>query len=232
MTNRLIASGCSYTDYYWTTWADVIGPEYSEYHQVGMGGADNAFVARSVVNTARPGDTVIVMWSSYDRFSRYSDQVIPLPKDPNNHWEHVGSAVLWDKVFFVNYYHRVERFHTTMDYVQLVELHSKSVGYDVYHFSAFPFFLAETEKNIDPRIVDIYNRYDIKNNYLTSVLSLSEFREANYNMLINGNDNHPTPLCHWDYAEQIIAPVVGIQLCQARKASVIDEHHRIINNNN
>ena len=220
---RLLASGCSYTDYYWTTWADVLGPEFAEYKNLGQGGCDNAFVARSIIDNARPGDQVVAMWTSYDRWSLYSDQVTPLPKNPNNHWQHIGSIALWDKALFVKYYHRVERFQTTMDYIQLLDLHSKSVGYEIFHFSAFPFFIAETEKNVDSAIVDIYNKYNIKNNYLTSEISLQEFRDQNYNVLVNVNDPHPTPLCHWDYAEQIIAPKLNISLTQSRKTSIIQE---------
>jgi len=227
---RLLASGCSFTDYHWTTWADVIGAEFQNYLQVGQGGCDNAFVARSIVSNARANDTVIVMWTSYDRWSFYSNKVNPLPKNANNHWRHLGSLVRWDKEFFVKYYHKVERFHTTMDYVQLIDLHSQSVGYTVYHFSAFPFFLAETEKIVDPRITEIYNKYehDIKNNFLISLPSLSEFKEQNHNLIVNGNDTHPTPLCHWDYAEQIIAPKLNISLTQSRKPSIIKEQQDCI----
>ena len=225
---RLLASGCSYTDYYWTTWADVLGAEFKEYRQVGQGGCDNAFIARSIVDNARPNDVVVVMWSSYDRWSFYSDQLQPVPKNSNNHWNFIGSLARWDKQFYVKYYHRVERFQTTMDYVQLVDLHSQANGYTVYHFSAFPFFLAETEKDIDPRLLEIYNKYNIKNNYLTCKVSLQEFRDQNYNLIINGYDPHPTPLCHWDYAEQIIAPKLKIALTQEHKSSIIKEQQDLL----
>jgi len=225
---RLLASGCSYTDYSWTTWADVIGAEFDEYRQVGQGGCDNAFIARSVVTHARPDDVVVVMWSSYDRWSFYSDKVDPLPKDVDNHWRHIGSLALWDKQFYVKYYHKIERFQTTMDYVQLVDLHSRANGYTVYHFSAFPFFLAETEKTVDPKMVEIYNKYNINNNYLTCRVSLQEFRDQHHNILINGTDPHPTPLCHWDYAEQIIAPRLNIKLTQERKSSIIKEQQDLL----
>jgi hypothetical protein len=225
---RLLASGCSSTDYAWSTWADILGAEFSEYRQVGMGGADNAFIARSVIEHARPNDTVVIMWTSYDRWSFYSDKVLPVPKDPNNHWNHVGSIALWDKLFFVKYYHKVERFQTTMDYIQLVDLHSQVTGYTVYHFSAFPLFLAETEKNVDPRIVEIYNKYHINNSFLTEIPALHEFREKNYNILVGGDNPHATPLCHWDYAEQYIAPRLNIQLSQERKQSIIKEQQDLI----
>lgn len=231
---RLLASGCSFTDYYWSTWADIIGAEFIEYSQVGMGGADNATIARSIVSNARANDLVVIMWTSYDRWSFYSEDVIPVPKNPDNHWLHLGSLTR-NKEFYVNFYHRVERFQTTMDYIQLVDLHSKSLGYEVYHFSAFPFFLAEKEKTIDPKIIEIYDTYDIKNNYLNEI-SLMEFRDKNYNLVIQGKnplygfhpDTHPTPLCHWDYAEQVIAPKLNIQLTQDRKENIIKEQQDLL----
>lgn len=231
---KLLASGCSYTDYYWSTWADIIGAEFTEYQQVGMGGGDNATIARSIVNTARANDIVVVMWSSYDRWSFYSETVIPLPKDPDNHWVHTGSLKT-NKQFYVHFYNRVERFQTTMDYMQLVDLHSRSLGYEVYHFSAFPFFLGEIEKTIDTRFPEIYKRYNIKNNY-TSEISLDEFKIQNYNLRVKGKnplyglhyDNHPTPLCHWDYAEQVMAPKLNIQLKQDRKENIIKEQQNLV----
>jgi hypothetical protein len=230
--NRLLASGCSYTDYCWSTWADIIGTEFAEYRQTGMGGADNATIARSIVSNACPGDIVVVMWSSYDRWSFYSEKDYPMPKDSNNHWRHLGAASILDKHFFVNYYHKVERFQTTMDYVQLVDLHSQVNGYTAYHFSAFPFFLGETEKNVDPRIVEIYNRYNIKNNYLTEI-SLYEYRLKNYNILTSHKyttgDTHPTPLCHYEYMKEYIAPKLGISLTPNKKFSIIKEQDNLIN---
>lgn len=228
---RLLASGCSFTDYYWSTWADILGKEFVEYDQVGQGGADNATIARSVISNARAGDLVVIMWSSYDRWSFYSDEVIPTPKDENNHWRHLGSLAKWDKLFFVKYYNQIERFQTTMDYIQLIDLHSKVNNYTVYNFSAFPFFLAETESVHKPELTDIFNKYTLSNNYLTDI-SLDEFRVTNYNILINGDDPHPTPLCNWDYVEQIIAPKLGIKLTIDNKSDIIKEQAELIKRTN
>jgi len=228
---RLLASGCSYTDYCWSTWADILGWEFAEYQQVGIGGSDNASIARSIVSNARKGDVVVVMWSGFDRWSFYSEKSLAMPKDSDNHWTHLG-AVVHNKQFFVNYYHKVERFQTTMDYIQLMDLHSKVNGYTAYHFSAFPFLLGGIEKNIDPRIVNIYNRYNIDNNYLTEV-SLDEYRLKNYDIptshKYNTKDTHPTPLCHYEYMKEYIAPKLGISLTLNKKISIIEEQHNLIN---
>ena len=77
-------------------------------------------------------------------------------------------------------------------------------------------------------MIEIYNKYNINNNYLTCKVSLQEFRDQYHNILINGNDPHPTPLCHWDYAEQIITPKLGITLTQQRKSSIIKEQQDLL----
>jgi hypothetical protein len=232
---RLLASGCSYTAYCWSTWADILGQEFSSYHQVGLSGTDNATVARSIIKHAQPTDTVVVMWTSFDRWSFYKDETWILPnKDRNNHWRHyvhMGSVTERTKDFVVNYYHPVERFQTTMDYIQLVDLHSKAVGYTAYHFAAFPLFHAETDVSDDPRLEEIYKNFQINNNYLLEV-SLETFKQKNYNIRTNNRytkgDTHPTPLCQWDYVENIIAPRLGIELNQSNKPRIVKEQDNLL----
>ena len=219
---RLLASGCSFTDYYWPTWADILGEYFEDYCQVGIGGSDNATIARSIIKHAKPNDLVVIMWSSYDRWSFYVDGGYPMPKDQNNHWRHLGSLPLWDKEFCVKYYHKVERFQTTMDYIRLIDLHKDKVGYEVYHFSAFSLFCAETETNVDNKLVDIYNEslIDVENNFLISQPSLYEFKNEKHRYKVNKGDTHPLPLCHWDYTEQFIAPKLGVTLDSKHKDQI------------
>ena len=229
--SRLLASGCSYTSYCWSTWADILGREFSSYSQVGVGGCDNATVARSIVKHAQPQDTVIILWTSFDRWSFYNDDPWPMPnKDRNNHWRHQGSSSLKSKEFIVNYYHPVERFQTTMDYIQLVDLHSKSVGYSAYHFTAFPLLRAEGESMNNPLLSEIYERVQINNNHLLDI-SLEIFRQENYPLRTDNRytkgDLHPTPLCHWDYVENIIAPKLGVELDQNNKSRIVKEQDNL-----
>jgi hypothetical protein len=232
--SRLLTSGCSYTAYCWSTWADILGREFNSYKQVGISGSDNATIARSIIKNSRPGDTAIILWTSFDRWSYYSEEPWPMPnKDPNNHWVHMGSIITRSKDFVVNYYHPVERFQTTMDYIQLVDLHSKAVGYNAYHFLAFPLFRAESDANPEdnPLLYEIYKNYQINNDYLTDI-SLEEFKRENYNIFTTHrytkNDPHPTPLCQWDYAEKIIAPKLGIELDQNNKPGIIKEQENLV----
>jgi hypothetical protein len=228
---RLLASGCSYTSSCWSTWADILGRKFDSYCQLGIAGSDNATVARSIIKHAQPQDTVVILWTSFDRWSFYSDKpYVMANKDKTNHWIHNGTSSLKSKEFIVDYYHPVERFQTTMDYIQLVDLHSKSVGYSAYHFTAFPLFGNAVEP-VDPLLPKIYKQVQINNNYLLDI-SLEQFKQENYDLQFSyryaKNDVHPTPLCHWDYVENIIAPRLGIELDPSNKPGIIKEHENLI----
>jgi hypothetical protein len=120
-----------------------------------------------------------------------------------------------------------------MDYIQLVDLHSKANNYTVYHFSAFPFFLGEIKKDIDQRLVNIYKKYNIRNDYLTEI-SLNEFTDTHedrpmvYHKYSPVGDTHPLPIANYHYVEQIIAPRVGIDLNSDQLSSIIKEQENIV----
>jgi hypothetical protein len=73
---RFFAFGCSYTNYYWPTWADIIGYDIPIYENWGQGGGSNHFIFNSVIEAnARynfsKDDLVIVYWSTKEREGRY-----------------------------------------------------------------------------------------------------------------------------------------------------------------
>ena len=78
-TSRLLAFGCSFTNYRWSTWADILGTQYSEYQNWGQSGAGNHYIFNSVMEADQrqrfgSGDTVIVCWTSVHREDRYTDR--------------------------------------------------------------------------------------------------------------------------------------------------------------
>ena len=234
---RFLASGCSYTAYDWTTWADIVGCYFEEYKNVGAGGQDNASIARSIIDHAQDGDTVVVLWSGYDRWSTYSDEkqlLLPQRELSDNYWQHHGCITTLGKEFFVNFYHRLERFKTSMDYVQLVDLHSQQNNYQVYHFSAFPWFLGEIEKNIDQRLVDIFSKYNIKNNYLLDksmeefVLETNQQTPVRHKYAPTGEDIHPLPVAQYQFVKQFIAPKLKLTLTEDVYSSIIKEQENIV----
>jgi hypothetical protein len=73
---RFFAFGCSFTNYGWPTWADLLGEQFAHYENWGKVGAGNFYIANSIVECHRrkqitADDVVCIMWSSMTREDRY-----------------------------------------------------------------------------------------------------------------------------------------------------------------
>jgi hypothetical protein len=75
---RLFSFGCSFTNYRWMTWADILGTQYDEFYNWAQSGAGNLYILNSIMEADQrqkfqPGDTVIVCWTNVTREDRYID---------------------------------------------------------------------------------------------------------------------------------------------------------------
>jgi len=75
---RFFAFGCSFTQYKWPTWADIIGSNIEFYENWGYSGRGNHYIFNSIIecdakHKFNQDDLVIVMWSKIDREDRYVD---------------------------------------------------------------------------------------------------------------------------------------------------------------
>lgn len=73
---RFFAFGDSFTNYYWHTWADIIGSEIPVYQNWGLKGSGNHYIFNSIIECNQrhkftEGDLVIVMWTGCTREDRY-----------------------------------------------------------------------------------------------------------------------------------------------------------------
>lgn len=216
---RLVTGGCSFTQYCWPTWADYLGKHYRQHIQAGMCGIDNATVARRIIEQAQPGDHVVIQWSGMDRWSGYE----------NDRWLYTG-CVVSNRAFFANHYHRLERFTTSMDYVKLIDCHAQAVGYQVHHFTAYPWFQGEVEKKIHPELVELFSKYAVPNFHIDD--DLESFRTRKGTLMTkhkyNQEDNHPTPKHHWDWLVEHIAPKLEINIDQNLENSVQLDQQRVL----
>lgn len=76
--NRLFTFGCSFTNYVWPTWADILGREFDRFENWALNGAGNCLQLYSLIechkrNQINKDDTVIIMWTSVDREDRWKD---------------------------------------------------------------------------------------------------------------------------------------------------------------
>lgn len=85
---RLITFGCSFTDYSWPTWADIIADDLGcEYENWAIGGGGNQQIARRALYRWSRGldkdDVIMIQWSSINREDRFIE----------GHWRAEGSVV-------------------------------------------------------------------------------------------------------------------------------------------
>tara|TARA_A100001037_G_scaffold139406_1_gene126356 strand:- start:2430 stop:3167 length:738 start_codon:yes stop_codon:yes gene_type:complete len=105
MYNRLFTFGCSFTNYTWYTWADIInydlGIPYQNWGISGIGnrGIHARLIECNIKNKLTKKDLIIVQWSSWSREDRYI----------NNSWQ-VGGNIFsstnerYDKMFLKKYW--------------------------------------------------------------------------------------------------------------------------------
>lgn len=114
--DRFFVVGCSFTNWFWPTWADVIAHDHPhlEFINLGLGGQGNQYIATAVSQiiqhyapTSR--DCVAVMWSTFHRISDYTvfadradylkfmhDHTEPEYGDPCN-WRGTSDTIHCDK---------------------------------------------------------------------------------------------------------------------------------------
>jgi len=74
---RLFTFGCSFTDYKWATWANILAFEFDcEFYNFGKSGAGNAFISNQITQANQfynfdENDLVIVCWTNISREDRW-----------------------------------------------------------------------------------------------------------------------------------------------------------------
>lgn len=73
---RLFTFGCSFTQYIWPTWADILGRQFEYFENWGLAGAGNLYIFNSIIeanqrHTFTSDDTIVIMWSGLTRVDYY-----------------------------------------------------------------------------------------------------------------------------------------------------------------
>lgn len=76
VNGRLFTFGCSYTNYYWPTWADILGKSFDSHINYGADGAGNFYIFKTLIDSfaehnINKDDTVAIMWSTVTREDRF-----------------------------------------------------------------------------------------------------------------------------------------------------------------
>lgn len=202
--NRFFAFGCSYTNYFYPTWADLIGSNYKQYYNYGQPGCSNwyifnAIIEANIIHKFTKEDTIFIAWTGIDRADGYI----------NNAWK---LQLHRDENYYINYLDQFKgKLLELMNYVTVLKdlFNAKEISYK---------FLILTNIDHDYHAFTKDNCHDVVDFYKDSIsLIYPGFHQVLTNnrdrpIVIAGrsiDDGHHLPWEHYDYVAKFFPEYVS-----------------------
>jgi hypothetical protein len=201
---RLYTFGCSYTSFFWPTWADIIAYDTTlPFENWGIHGQGNVGITHRMVecdikNKWDKDDLVLVLWSSWHREDRY------IHKNWTQHGNIFnGSMKYYDRHFIKKYW------DSNNDII-------KNIGSMYLAKKSFPiaYEASITESKgltYDGNILDFYKSYAPTEYFPWKHTS------RNFEGALHPIDNHPDIKANLQYVEQYVYPAIGLKLKEETK---------------
>ena len=214
---RFFAFGCSFTQYYWPTWADIVSKEFKESYNYGCNGAGNFFIYQSLIEAIlrhkiNKDDLVMVMFSNVTREDRFTKK---------RGWITPGNLYFqneYDEKFTKNYMCDHGYLMRDLNLATGCILALDSIGCDYKFMSMVPFnskksdgikmseidyllkFYKTTLDTVEPSVLDTIFKGDWNSRQPRPVYNVSWQKEKYV-------DNHPTPSEYLEYLQTIISNI-------------------------
>jgi hypothetical protein len=203
---RLFTFGCSFTEYYWPTWADILGRDFDHFENWGKLGGGNQFIFNSLMecsarNQLTTDDTVIIMWTNVAREDRYI----------KNQWETHGNVYttqFYSPEFLNRYFDTTGCLIRDLAGIHAAKKFLESSQIPYIFLSMVPItnidqYSVEPFKDAD-EIVNVYQ--DTIDTIRPSVFeTVFDFDWAKYKD--PKSDLHPTPLEHLEYLDRVVPEI-------------------------
>lgn len=228
--NRLFAHGCSFTQYSWPTWADILGKEFGYYENWGNAAAGNQYMFNSVIecllrNPPKPNDVYIIMWTNILREDKYINHEwifngnITTPCDPNFYDKNYIKKYVDARGFAIRDYALIEATHRVLKSYNIKHIFLSMVDMDntreYENIKSHENDVLDLYKNtlsfIRPSVHKVIFNYDWNSIPFTipkdKVLKVHKDDPGMYRYDVDGGgryDLHPTPAEHLMYIEKVI----------------------------
>ena len=241
--SRLFVFGCSFTNYVWPTWADLLSLEFDYYENWGIPGIGNRAILERLTechirNKLTKDDTVIVQWSSHLRNDWYKDFY---NKDIGNieGWVVEFESPLWtisEQVYKKIFSERAFVLHT-LNHIVLAQSLLKSTDCRWFMTSMWDIkSLGYESKNIWDEYPEfkIYEEHiwkDYKNNWLPNLKdTIKKYPQLqwSFNDVV---DNHPSPEQHQIWLNQYLRPKLELGNPLDIQKEIVDELTRFKKDN-
>lgn len=212
---RLFVVGCSFTQYYWPTWADILGREYDHFENWAQPGLGNRAIMERLTelvmsNTITKNDTIIVQWSEIHRYDVHHRMPMRISRPHtgdgwNSHgniFQHPGFTKEWIfdnwKEFSYTYhsYNFIKLGKTLLESLPCISLMtsfndlSEEARLDNELAMYLPIF-----ENMLPPMKEFTSKLEFEKPQLVDAVTHNRFV-----------DEHPTPLAHLAYLKEFILP--------------------------
>lgn len=192
--SRLFTFGCSFTSYFWPTWADFVGLNFDYHQNWGKPGAGNFYISSSVYecnskHNIKEDDVVLIMFSHFNRY----DSV-----DELYNWKtpgYIHNQKYYSKECIMQFWNEEQSHVMSWFNIFSVKNLLDTLGCNYKFMCAFNFF-------------DFLNKKDIKNTFykdeLLKVLptvNLKDFNVFKPHYVFDEFDDHPTVSQHLDWVK-------------------------------
>jgi hypothetical protein len=214
---RIFAFGCSFTNYLYPTWADIIYKSMNpdvEFYNLGKSGGGNLFISHRIVEANKKykfneDDLVVVMWSTFARIDFYRT---------GHGWKTPGNVYTQDElsestvreIEDLNWF--LMRDLSTID---LTTNYLNNLPCDTIKFMSVPFDYEQLEGNnnlseLTKSIFDLYS--DLNTEYPTKLFEFMgrtwhNEHKIRYTDPVMPIDYHPTPVDYVNYLIHCGVPV-------------------------
>lgn len=127
---RLFTFGCSYTDWNWPTWADMLGRSYDQFENWAIRGTGNRAIAERISECVlsrqiTSEDTVIVQWTNFHRYDQHAEDILP-----NTRWRCSGNIHTnpWENKFVTESWREKSYCLHSLNFIHMAMSLLKSTG--------------------------------------------------------------------------------------------------------
>jgi hypothetical protein len=207
VTNRLFTFGCSFTRFFWPTWADILGREFYQHINDGQVGAGNLYIFIKLITAIQQhninkDDTVAIMWTNVLREDRFI----------NGQWHtygHIYNNDFFSPEFIEKYVDERGCFERDLPLIHAAQMLLDSIGCRHHILSMVDITNPEQYKHKDPtqdisHLMSLYHHtlsrikpsvHKVIFNYDWDSRPIPRFKVRNL---------HPYPLEHLEFLEKVL----------------------------
>lgn len=214
MYKRVFTFGCSFTDFMWPTWADILirdlGVESYNYGLCGLGnvGIMHEVVRADLKHKFTEDDAIFIVWSSWSREDRWI----------NGEWGMFGNIFtcgFFDKKFIKKYWHpENDVVKNATAIISTNKMYRDLIKFQGHMNNPSDQFSHLTEFSINHEALQ--ELYDF---YLSEIPTDNVFNHTK----IYKYDGHPSILDHIDYLEENVYPAIGAEI----KTATVDHYKEL-----